>query len=107
MKSSIKRVAKNCGQDIPLKWDWPNFKMAGLQTYSPSSYCGEALSAVANVCSESADGKGAVVKSIKTIECKANSPRSISLQDGTLSFGTKWAAPNNQDAVRQFRLDNL
>ena len=106
MKSSIEHVTKNCGQEIPLKWDWSSFKVADFKEYGPASFCGEALSAVAELCSKP-DGKEAVLKSIKSIECKASTPRSITLKDGVLSYGIEWTAPNNLDAIRAYLLDAL
>ncbi len=80
--------------------------MYGGSSATKIHFCGEALSAVADLCSKP-DAKEAVVASIKSIECKASTPRSITLKDGVLSFGIEWTAPNNLDAVREFLLDNL
>ena len=102
MASSLENVKKQCQADISLAWDWSGFTKEELEDRGAATFCAAPFTALADICSSSADGLKAVQSSVKKVTCKRATPRRIELKDGELTFGIDYNAPNNEDAVRDY-----
>ncbi len=107
MIASVENTNKQCKTNITLKWDWSNFDKNALKERGAAGFCNEAFSAINSICSDSADGLEAVQKNIKTVTCAYATPRSITLENGNLTFGMNFDAANDRDAVYEFLKNNL
>lgn len=90
-----KRVAqanRACGTSVTVHFDWTGVPAQEIKSRSASNYCGHALDSVERVCADRA-GKEAVAKQIKRIACAYAAERSVSLEDGVLTFKSDFKSP--------------
>jgi hypothetical protein len=104
--NDAKNTAKECGIDIPIKFDWTNAPQDLIMTNSPESFCDNMLYSVRRICGD-ADGKAAVKEKIKTISCGFGPERSMSLKDGTLDYKINFDSSNDADYAYEFLQNNL
>ena len=100
LAASVETMNKACETKITAGSDWKSFKMADLETYSGSTFCGIAISGLVEICND-VDGKEAVQKQVKNVTCKYGKKRQLTLKKGLLEFTIDWQASNNQVFVRE------
>jgi hypothetical protein len=107
LAKEAEHTAEICKTDIKVKFDWSTFNKEDIKEYSPSGFCGEALSGIRHVCEHSEDGLKSVQSKIKGLTCKQSSALALSLENGELVFGFGFKDSNLSDKVRTFLMDNL
>jgi hypothetical protein len=109
LKTEVDRANTACGTTLTETINWASFKGTDPAKYSISGYCGNVMAGVRKVCEGSPEGKEAVKKNLKKVDCAlgGEGKRSAAVKDGTLSFKVDWNAGSDDDFVKAYLENNL
>jgi hypothetical protein len=103
----LKSVNASCGTNITAAFDWSTFPDApDWGGSSPSGYCGTALSAIRNLCSDPT-GKSAVQQQVKALTCSTGDKTAIEIKDGKITLVFNKDSTNLEDLVKKYLQGHL
>jgi hypothetical protein len=97
---------QKCGGAIGATIDWTSFDEAEALKNAVAPYCGAALDAIEDLCSDDT-GKQAIAEKVKTVACVGSAEPSASLAEGTLTFKFSLTPNQNKLLVRGYLEKNL
>jgi hypothetical protein len=101
LDDTIASFAKACGGKPAVTVDWATFSDADIRELSISSYCGDPLDRMRQMCEASNEAKQAIATNVKTYVCTMGKAMALDLAGTTLTWTTSRAAVNMSDFTRQ------
>ena len=94
--------AKKCGYKLPVTINWASFSDADIKELSITSYCGDAIDAMARLCDDSAEAKRTIAAAIKSFACTMGPEMKLDLAGSTLNWTTSRSGRNMTEFARKY-----
>jgi hypothetical protein len=101
LDDTLASFAKACGGKPSLTVEWTTFSDADIRELSITSYCGDPLDRMRQMCESSNEAKQAIATNVKTFVCTMGKAMQLDLAGTTLTWTTSRAAVNMSDFARQ------
>ncbi|TBV03254.1 hypothetical protein [Phytopseudomonas dryadis] len=95
------QASASCGSKLTTEVDWKGLDETLLKELSISSFCGEVVTQMGNLCASSADFKQQT-QTLNTVQCSFGKEMKVREQDGRIVFTTEREAPNQGDFINAF-----
>src|SRR5690606_20374395 len=95
-----------CGTKVTATIDWKSVTDDIIKRYSISSYCGNPLEALEELCG-SPVGKRLISAKVKSFTCQFGPELKLEVKEGAVSFTTQQSAANQEEYATQFFEKNL
>lgn len=105
LKEMDAQASANCGSPVKTEVDLKNLDEKLMKEVSISSYCGEVVNQMGNLCSSAPDFKKQAAK-FDTVQCSFGADMKIREQGDRILFTTEREAANQGDFIKAF-LRNL
>lgn len=102
----VKAMNEACGTKVTATIDWKSVTDDLIKRYSISSYCGNPLEALKELCGTPV-GKRVISAKVKSFTCQFGSELKLDVKAGAVSFTTQQDAPNQEEYATQFFEKNL
>jgi hypothetical protein len=107
LQTSVDQVRKACGFAPTLQIDWPSISDQDFQQISVSSYCGEPLESMRQMCDDSSEAKRTLANKVKTFACTMGKSAQFGSSGTTLTWTTARNATNVGELTRAYLIGPL
>ncbi|MEM6730330.1 MAG: hypothetical protein AAF658_02170 [Myxococcota bacterium] len=103
-----KEVSTACGAAVKSSVDWTTMTESVVEGYSVSSYCGNPLEALVDLC-KGAAAKKFIKKKVKALVCTfgGKDKRDLTVEGGTITFTVDFDSGNNEEYARRELIKKL
>jgi hypothetical protein len=102
----VKGMNAACGTQVTATIDWKSVSDDIIKKYSISSYCGNPLEALRNLCG-SPVGKRVISAKVKKFSCQFGPELKLEVNAGAVNFTTQQDAANQEEYATKFFKENL
>lgn len=102
-----KAASDACGTSIQASIDWSSISDDNLKELSISSYCGEPLESLADLCKKSPDNKKTLSQKVSKFNCRMGNKLHLGISDKTLNWITAKDVPNQGDFTKYVLMNEL
>ncbi|MEL6195852.1 MAG: hypothetical protein AAFZ38_09465 [Myxococcota bacterium] len=108
LKEKAGEVATACGAKVQTKVDWSKLTESVASNYSISSYCGNPLDALVDLCAGAAS-KAYIKKKVKKLTCTFGGvgKRALNVKGGAMTFVLDFDAGNNEEFAKKELIKKL
>ncbi len=98
-------LAKKCKLQVKVAVKWDGISDDDLKKYSISSYCGNALDAMRDLCEDNDMARAYLKQNIRKMECRLGGERSFKVAKGALAWSESFEGTNSRQFARKSLLE--